>query len=303
MRSGLGGGRSSVPSAAPNLCGGRVELGTGARTLIGPRRPVDGYASVVDDDQVRAAGAAIQRSIPRDVIVGIYLYGSAVAGGLRPDSDLDLAVVTSRRLAAREREALIDVVRPLSRRSLRPPRWRPLEVTVLALPDVKPWRYPPHMDLQYGEWLTDGELAERARSSAVASPDLAVAITMLRQASHAVLGPPPEQVFDPVPPDHLARATLDSIPGLLADLEDDTRNVLLTLARMWTTNATGAIWSKADAAQWAAERLPSPDRRLLARARALYLEGGWGEWDTAMAHVRLLADRMCDEIGGAAASR
>lgn len=257
----------------------------------------------MDDDQVRAAGAAIQRSITRDAIVGIYLYGSAVVGGLRPDSDLDLAVVASRRLRAREREALVEAVRPLSRRSLRPPGWRPLEVTVLALPDVKPWRYPPHMDLQYGEWLTDGELGERVRGSAVASPDLTVAITMLRQASHVFLGPPPEHVVDPVPPDDLARATLDSIPGLLSDLEDDTRNVLLTLARMWTTMATGAIWSKADAAQWAAGRLPPPDRRILARARALYLQGGWGEWATAMADVRLLADRMCDEIRDAAASR
>lgn len=275
----------------------------GAKRLVRAFSPVDGYASVVDDDQVRDAGAAIQRSIPRDAIVGVYLYGSAVAGGLRPDSDLDLAVVTTRRLAAGEREALIEAVRPVSRRSLRPSGWRPLEVTVLALPDVRPWRYPPHMDLQYGEWLTDGELAEQARGSAVASPDLAVAITMLRQASCTFLGPPPEHVVDPVPPDDLARATLDSIPSLLADLEYDTRNVLLTLARMWTTMTTGAIWSKDDAAQWAAERLPSPERRIMARARALYLDGGWGEWDTSMAQVRPLADRMCGEIRRAAASR
>lgn len=256
----------------------------------------------MDDDQIRAADAAIQRSIPRDAILGIYLYGSALAGGVRPDSDLDLAVVTSRRLSVREREALIDAVRPLSRRSLRPAGWRPLEVTVMALPDVKPWRYPPHVDLQYGEWLTDDELGERARAGAVASPDLVVAMTMMRQASHACLGPPAEHVLDRVPRDDLVRATLDSMPGLLSDLEDDTRNVLLTLARMWTTMATGAIRSKDDAAQWAAERLPPPERGLLHRARALYREGGWGDWGTAMADARRLADRMCEEIRSAAAS-
>lgn len=256
----------------------------------------------MDDDQVRAADAAIQRAIPRDALVGIYLYGSALAGGLRPDSDIDLAVVTSRRLTATEREALIDAVRPLSRRSLRPADWRPLEVTVMALPDVRPWRYPPHVDLQYGEWLTDDELDGRARGSAVTSPDAAVAITMLRQVSHACLGPSAEHILEPVPRDDLVRATLDSIPGLVADLDHDTRNVLLTLARMWTTTATGAIRSKDDAAQWAAGRLPLPGRQLLDRARALYLEGGWGDWGIAMADVRTLADRMSDEIRGAAAS-
>lgn len=256
----------------------------------------------MNDDQLRVASAAIRGSIPRDAIVGIYLYGSALAGGLCPDSDLDLAVLTTRRLTAREREALMGVIRPLSRRSLRPPDWRPLEVTVLALPDVKPWRYPPHVDMQYGEWLTDTELGGQVRGSAVESPDLAVTITMLRQASHARLGPPAESLLDPVPRHDLVRATLDAIPPLLADLEDDTRNVLLTLARMWTTMATGKIRSKDDAAQWAAERLPPPDRRLLDRARTLYLEGGGGEWDP-MTHVRLLADRMWEVIRGAAATR
>jgi predicted nucleotidyltransferase len=254
----------------------------------------------MNDDQVRVAGAAIEGSIPRNAIVGIYLYGSALAGGLRPDSDLDLAVVTSRGLTAPEREALIDAIRLLSRRSLRPPGWRPLEVTVLALPDVRPWRYPPRFDTQYGEWLTDTELDEQVRGSAAASPDLAVAITMLRQAGHALVGPPVEDVLDPVPRDDLVRATLDAIPALVADLEGDTRNVLLTLARMWTTMATGTIRTKDDAAEWASKRLPPGEGRLLDQAHTLYLEGGWGEWGTTMLQARALADRLWNEIRAAA---
>jgi hypothetical protein len=37
---------------------------------------------------------------------------------------------------------------------------RPLEVTVLVLTDVVPWRYPPHRELQFGEWLRDESLAD-----------------------------------------------------------------------------------------------------------------------------------------------
>ena len=257
----------------------------------------------MNSDQVRAAVDAIQDLIPPDVIVGIYLYGSAIAGGLRPDSDLDLAVLTVRRLTDREKVALIAAIRPLSRRSLRPHDWRPLEVTVLARPRVQPWRYPPSFEVQYGEWLTDAELGEQVRGTATASPDLAVVIAMLRESSHAYLGPPAEDVLDPVPRDDLIRATLDAMPTLVADLDGDTRNVLLTLARMWTTVATGAIQSKDHAAEWAGERLPPGGRALLDRARLLYLEGGWGEWGTTMEQVRLLADTMSDEIRAAAATR
>jgi hypothetical protein len=57
----------------------------------------------------------------------------------------------------------------------------------------------------------------------------------------------------------------DELPSLVADLESDTRNVLLTLARMWTTVATGRIVSKDAAAAWALERLPPSAR---ARSRA-----------------------------------
>ena len=253
----------------------------------------------MDDDQVGAAAAAIERSLPPNAIVAIYLYGSAVAGGLRPDSDLDFALVTARRLTVPEKERLFGAIRPLSRRSLRPGDWRPLEVTVLALPDVRPWRYPPHIDAQYGEWLTDVELSDQVERGPVASPDAAVLITMLRQASHAYLGPPSEDVLTPVPFDDLVRATLDAIPILLTDIEDDTRNVLLTLARMWATIATREIRSKDDAAEWAGERLPA-DRGLLDHARDLYLNGGWGEWDAAMADVRRLAHRMAEEVRRAA---
>jgi streptomycin 3"-adenylyltransferase len=256
----------------------------------------------VNGDQAAAAVAAMGESVSLKAIVAIYLYGSAIAGGLRPDSDLDLALVTARRLTALEKERLFRAIRPLSRRSLRPARWRPLEVTVLALPDVRPWRYPARVDAQYGEWLTDAELGEQSRRGPAVSADVAILITMLRQASQAYHGPPARDVLDPVPHADRVRATLDAIPDLFADLEGDTRNVLLTLARMWTTTATGTIRSKDDAAEWAADRLGGEDRRLLDQARALYVAGGWGDWAPTMADVRRLADRLCGAIRDAAAA-
>jgi len=48
------------------------------------------------------------------------------------------------------------------------------------------------------------------------------------------------------------------IHSLLDDLDGDTRNVVLTFARIWTTLATGEIRSKAAAADWALAQL-SPE--------------------------------------------
>jgi len=84
----------------------------------------------------------------------------------------------------------------------------------------------------------------------------------------------------------------------MGDLEHDTRNVLLTLARVWTTLATDTIRSKDAAADWAAERLPSEHRAVLAHARAVYLGDEEERWYGHLrAGVRPCADFLVDAIG------
>jgi hypothetical protein len=104
-----------------------------------------------------------------------------------------------------------------------------------------------------------------------ANPDLATLITMAMLANTPLFGPPPAQVFDPVPPEDLISAMVDGIDSLRGDLQSDTRNVLLTFARIWSTLATGIIRSKDAAADWALCRLPEEHQPVLARARAIYL--------------------------------
>src|SRR5688500_15361664 len=89
------------------------------------QEPVD---AALPPEQVEAALAAIHRALGPDGIVGVYLFGSAVASGLRADSDLDLFVVTGRPITLDEKHRLVDGLRPISGRSSRPPGWRPLEV-------------------------------------------------------------------------------------------------------------------------------------------------------------------------------
>jgi predicted nucleotidyltransferase len=250
-------------------------------------------------EQSDAAVEVIRGALAHAQILGLYLYGSAAAGGLRPDSDLDLFVVTDRRVTATEKARIVDGLLPISDRKTRPPAWRPIEVTIVAQPEVRPWRYPARMELQFGEWLRDALVSGAVEPEPPENPDLAVLITMVRQTSRALIGPPTTDVLDAVPRADLERAMLDGLPSLMSDLADDTRNVLLTLARIWTTVATEEIRSKDEAADWVLSRLPEADRPTLARARDLYRAGGYGDpWDEGA--VRSLAERLVSQIMAAA---
>ena len=240
----------------------------------GDRRQLDGVVELIHEVFGDAAPAA-------------YLYGSAVHGGLRADSDLDILVVLDRSTTPAERRALIDGLLARSRSPEHRDR-RHLEVTVVVLPDIRPWRYPPPLELQYGDWWRSEFTAGEASPWTSPNADLAVLLTSVRDDGVPLFGPPSGEVLDPVPREDLGRAIRDVIPELLPGLDtDDTRNSLLTLARIWFTRATGRIESKDVAAQWAIERLPGEAGDGLRLARAGYLGDARDTWDeSAIASAR-----------------
>ena len=104
------------------------------------------------------------------------------------------------------------------------------------------------------------------------------------------------ELVDPVPRADLDRAMLDEIPGLLADLEGDEANVLLTLVRIWNTLGTGAIHPKDTAADWALARLASADREPIARARAIYLGEMPDQWEDLRPGLMRTVEAVISEI-------
>ena len=199
-------------------------------------------------------------------------------GGFRPDSDLDVLVVTRRSLSAGERRGLGAGLLAISGRGRHRPDDRPIELTSVVVDDVVPWRYPAAMDFQYGQWLREAYEAGLVPAREVA-PDLATLLTMARAWSQPLRGPSLAEVLEPVPASDLRRAMIDGVPSLLADLAGDERNVLLTLARCWLTLVTGEIRSKDAAAAWAIDRLPGDLGAVLAHARAIYLGEAPERWD------------------------
>lgn len=245
-------------------------------------------------DQIQEIVGLVGRALGPEVI-GTYLHGSSLLGGLKPASDIDVLVVSRRRMNDQERRQLLE---GLFRISGSRNHARPVELTVVVQSEVRPWRFPPTSDFLYGEWLRH-EFEASGPPQPEPMPDLALLVTMVLAGDHPLTGPPPAQVLDPVPHADLVRATLAGIPGLLQDLNDDTRNVLLTFARIWTTLATGQIKSKDAAADWALAQLPPEHRPVLQHAKELYLNHRYSEesWSKElMAQVRPHADQVLAEI-------
>ena len=236
------------------------------------------------------------REVLGEDALGAYLHGSTASGRLRPGSDIDVLAVSRRATTTPEKRTLIDRLLPISGQGDPSGRSRPLELTIVVQSEVRPWRYPPGMDFQYGDWMREAFGRGEVTPWSSPNPDLAVLITMALRADRPVFGPPAAEVLDAVPHGDVVRAIVDCVPGLLDDLDKDTANVLLTLARNWVTVATGEIISKDAAADWALARLPEERRAVLARARAVYLGDEPDRWDDMRGHVGPHAEYVVREV-------
>lgn len=235
-------------------------------------------------------------------IVGLYLYGSAVTGGLRPESDVDLLMVTRRALSAAERASLTRTLLGLSGWSGHAERFpevaarRPLELTSLVESDLRSPAHPPRRDYQYGEWLRDQIVGGE---DPVAEPDPDVPIlAKTAWAGHRVLRGRPLAEVVPEPTDDAVRqAMLDLVPQVLVGLDEDedageTRHALLTLARILTTLETGRIVPKDQAADQVLGLLPPEHRSALRLARDEYLGRGTVDWSAMTDQTRAAARWM-----------
>jgi aminoglycoside 9-adenylyltransferase len=248
-------------------------------------------------EEALAALRAVEAVLGRPPLAAV-LSGSAVDGGLRPLSDVDLLVVVEVAPDDDARRRLASALMAMSGRYGGGGPVRPLDVTLVRHADVLPWRYPPTRAFAYGEWLRAAYEAG-AGPAPGPHPDLAITLAQARAIGVALRGPAARDLLDPVPDSDLHRALRDALPALLGDLRGDERNVLLTLARMWRTAATGEFVPKDAAAAWAAPRLPGELAAWLELAGGAYLGDREDDWRGREAEVGALAERLRREVEGA----
>lgn len=261
-----------------------------------PDDPTRSSLAVHDREQVAEILASIRDVLGRDLI-GAYLHGSAVLGKLRAQSDLDLLAVSERRMSREDKVRLVEHLLAVSGTYPAVPPRRPVELTITVWSEIRPWRYPPTLDFQYGEWWRHRfERGEIEPWPSRTDPDLALLVSMALVGNAPVAGPPPSQVFDPVPSADLVEALIECMDPLIAKIDRDTRNVILTLARIWNGVVTLTVRSKEEAAEWALPRLTSEHRPILERARDIYIGKEDEHWEDVQEGMWPFVDAVVAEI-------
>ncbi|OEO27955.1 hypothetical protein VW23_007055 [Devosia insulae DS-56] len=230
----------------------------------------------------------LQRSFGGSLLA-LYLYGSAVTAGLRQNSDVDLMAIVNEPIApetvAQLAKGLLDIS---GRYPPQPDAPRPLELIVFQQAELNPMAYPVRGEFVYGEWLRR-EFEAGAVPPPEHNPDFTLLLAQARAEARPLLGPALAELLPSISHAEVCRAIGDALPGLMAGLKGDERNVLLTLARMWRTLATGEFVPKDVAAKWAAPQLPLQVAALVSLAGNAYLGTTQDDWQPLEQEAQLAA--------------
>lgn len=235
------------------------------------------------------------KEIFEDKLVGIYLYGSFVLGGLKPESDLDLLVITNEDLATEDRKNLTKRLMEISGEIGNKEGTRPLEVTIFNENSLNPFSYPPKYEYMYGEWDREDYKMEKFPETTY-DPDGAILLAQARENSVVIFGEDIKKIIPPISLKYIRKALKDDIPILLEGVKEEGKNTPLTLARIWYTASTDKITSKDDAANWAISKLPKEQGALLNLAKEEYLGKCKVNWPDKEEELILLAEHMKKEI-------
>jgi predicted nucleotidyltransferase len=223
------------------------------------------YPEINDLLQELLAGV---RAVLGGHFAGMYLEGSLASGDFDAASDIDFIVATDEEVSG-EQFASLQVMH--DRLATRDTVWAiQLEGSYISLPALR--RYDPanatHPNIERGE-------GERLK---VVHHDYAGVIhrSILREHGITLAGPAPQTLVDPVSPDDLREAVREIIPvwggRLLADPTVVQQQcgyqsyIVLSLCRMFYTLQHGEVASKATAARWGRQALPSRWTPLIDRA-------------------------------------
>jgi len=177
---------------------------------------------------------------------GMYVYGSLAFGCYNPTrSDVDVLVITRRRLAAETRRPLSALLHSLP---------EPPEISFLSRADLIPWRHPCPFDYHFSE---TSEVNDRT------NVDLAGEVTNARARGVAVIGPPPEEAFPSVPEEDYLDTIVRDIRWTRDRIDERPCYAVLNCCRALAYSRERVIFSKAEGAEWGMRELP-PDFRPLA---------------------------------------
>jgi len=134
-------------------------------------------------------------------LIGIYIYGSAILGGLHINCDVDILVIINQVTRNKLTKHLMLISGRIGCKNLN----RPLEVTIINQDDIIPWQFPPKCEFMYGEWLKEqmepGDIPQTCYD-----PDVAILLWQARSHSLSLKGPEAINVIEPIPMKDIQKA-------------------------------------------------------------------------------------------------
>jgi streptomycin 3"-adenylyltransferase len=206
-------------------------------------------------------------------IVGAYVHGSlAMHCYYRAKSDLDVLVVVPDTLTESQRR---HATRSLALLSHNRPTTGDLELSILTIAQAAKHEHPHPFEAHYSSYWTQAALADQIDYAETRSdPDLAAHLTVVRARGATVTGPPPADLFAPVPHEHYLAAILADLDDILTDDELLTSPYygVLNACRVLATlkNGPGTVLSKEEGATWALNSLPPEHHPLITQALHCY---------------------------------
>ena len=160
---------------------------------------------------------SIAETLLQGQILGMYLYGSATMNKLRPDSDIDILIITRQELNLSTKKELTKQLLEISG-FVGCAEKRPLEITVIHQKDIIPWQFPPKCEYMYGEWLRK-EMEAGMIPQACFDPDIAILLWQARKSSMTLKGADCKQLILPIPFREIQKAIQFSLPGLISNVK------------------------------------------------------------------------------------
>lgn len=227
-------------------------------------------------------------------LVAVYLYGSATLKALRPKSDIDLLLLTNTDMGHDTRVGFTKALMTISG-IVGCLEKRPLEVTVINQAALLDFSKPLKCDYMYGEWLRN-DMVSGLIPQPFVDPDLTILLWQIRRHSVTLLGENARRLIPKIDFQSVKNAIFASLPNLIASIDGDERNVILTLARMWYTLETQSITTKDVAAAWATPKIPMSLAPLLHMAKEAYLGNVEDDWSNHKADVTALITILKTQI-------
>ncbi|MDR0272351.1 MAG: DUF4111 domain-containing protein [Clostridiales bacterium] len=198
-------------------------------------------------------------------LIGIYLHGSIVLNcfvesGENVKSDIDILIITGRKIARGERLLIARKIIGVDRTP------SPLEISAVWVGDLIPWKFPALCQFHYSDSWTEryikmlyGEINENfIVDSDFEDEDIASYVHLINQSGICIYGKPIGETFPSVPEE-------DFWKSISADIDDYDFNAynpryfasnILILARILSYKREKKILSKYDGGLWALNNVP-----------------------------------------------